>query len=72
MGELAEKYASWAKKTISAKDSKIVSYVVYSQTEFELLSDALITEFGLTSDQYESAYTERLSLPEFAMRIKMN
>ena len=71
--KLAKNYAKRAKKKIYAtKDPTIISYVIYSRHEFELLSDSLINEFELTNEQYESSYNERFSSDSFSMRIKFN
>ena len=71
-GELAFSYAKRAKRKLNATDAKHVSYVVYSEHEFELLSDALIETFEITSGDYESAYKKEYTHEHLKIRIILN
>jgi len=71
---IAKNYASWMKKTVTAKDPSIVSATVYSSLEFERTIDAIQKEFNLTEEQTIASYKSRQSNEEktLSRRIKLN
>ena len=70
--EIAQSYAMRAKNTVHATDAQHVSYVVYSEHEFELLSDALITVFDMSSEEYESSYSKAYRNEHIHIRVHLN
>lgn len=70
--EQAQAYIRRMESQLSHKEPKIVSYTLYSSTEYEILADAMIQWLWCDSNTWETGYKDWITHTHYSFKIKWN